>query len=112
MNMIDLGLGFVYLIASVCFAIIWIGASDKENWLYILVGKYGMILMFLLAVFQTNIDYGYATTPNSLGIFLWFIISLLLLFLVIDILYFIIAILPRKKKGNSWKLIMFGKVNP
>jgi ATP-dependent Zn protease len=105
-----LGLGTVFTIITLVFALMLYTGFKRESWLYVLIGKYGFILMLLLSALQMNIDSQYATTQASLGFFLMFIISLLIFLIMIDLFFFILMVLPRKKKGNSWKLIMFGKV--
>lgn len=103
-------LGLIYAIIAFGFALIWVVSILKSSYIYNLIGKYGFILMIFLALIQGSIDYGYLKTPNTVGDAILLLSAILILFLIVDTLYFIILILPRKKRGDSWEFILFGRV--
>lgn len=102
-------LGLIYALIAFGFALLWVVSNMRESYIYGLLGKYGFLIMALLAVTQGSLDGSYATVPASVGYFIMFSISLFMLFVVIDVGYFLYMIIPRrKKKGQSWKMILFG----
>lgn len=101
-------LGLIYALIALGFGMLWVISSMRQSYIYGLLGKYGFLIMALLAVVQGSLDGSYTTVPNSVGYFIYFAISLFMLFVVIDVGYFIYMILPRKKKGQAWKMILFG----
>lgn len=104
---IGLGLGFEFGLTAIGFAVMY--AASRESYIYQMLSKYGFVLMTLLAIFQTNIDAA-AGAPVSMGLAFLLIVSVLLILLVIDTAFFFYLILPRRKNGEKWSKIVFGKV--
>jgi hypothetical protein len=103
---IGLGLGLEFGLTAIGFAMIYV--ASRESYIYQMLGKYGFILTTLLAVYQTNIDAA-AGAPVSLGLGIMLLTAILIIFMVIDTAYFFYLIIPRRKGGESWNKIIFGR---
>lgn len=103
-------LSLIYAITALGFVMLFVFGYLGSSYISLLIGKYGFLLFTLLAVIQGSIDY-YTTTPNTVGEFIYLISSLFIVFLVIDTAFFITFIIPKRKRGKSWKVIMFGEVD-
>ncbi len=101
---IGLGLGFEFGLTALGFVVLY---GTTQSFIYRMVGKYGFFLMSLLAVFQTNVDAAYASSPNIVGAAYWLLVALLLFSLFVDSMFFITKIIPRRK-NEKWAEIFFG----
>lgn len=106
--MTDFGLGTIYAILALGFMILFVGAVLRKSFIYLLIGKYGFLILGLLTIYQSNIDLG-GGAPASMGFAVLLFASLLILLLVLDLAYFFTFIIPKRKGGQKWGEIIFGK---
>ena len=99
-----LGLGLMYAIGAICFGMLYVGT---QGLVYKLVGKYGIIIMLLLAIFQENIDAA-SGAPVTMGLSFMWLLALFIAFLVIDTLFIIMVIVPQRKQRVPWNQILWG----
>lgn len=99
-----LGLGIMYAVGAVGFAIIF---ATSKGFVWKALGRYGFLFSLMLSVWQENLT-SIAGAPMSLGLMLFMLIAFLVFSLVLDSLFIIMEVLPMRRKNKPWNEILFG----